>query len=620
MSEFGNDDDSPTRQIVHIQCRDGSPLIISRKVIAKVKDSYFYAACNFAEQIQESSESNKIDLIVNCPKWIMNLILDFIETSECKKKLKADEKEELFEWIDYYQLTTFKQYLQGNLHQLMDLDGIDILSMYNTEIEVRKAFATNDKENYENADNLLINLFVDKYPTKESIPNINPIKIKENILFGDPFNYKLNNYVQRLKVKSCKTFYCKDDFNKQFTDTTRGIFTSWEPHHWNNIMIAGGAISNSLNPIHWIYNTLSDVDIFMYGLTVDEVKVKINTIIKLVLDFGKTITNQLRHPISIYRTENAITINLSPLIPAIQIILRVYKLKSEILLGFDIEPCCCGYDGENVFMLEKTLNTFISRTFYVGIDSSRYSPSYIYRILKYCRRGFVINVPGLRLKYIKNLEEIPLNNRIGLSKLLYFHFKLSSTHTKYPQITNSEIIKISSVQNNYDSANIEIPNDAHLVYWYQNKLRYVNNRAQYYNNDNKFILSLIMVSFKIGNYLHNDVIDNIITQFIQTVITRSEYDSLQIIKENKDMLKNDNKETNQKFTYDYRIITKYGESVMKDTPTLIDPQRTIIQTENPGSQSILQGNNCDKDYKFFDQALGDNSNLFMLDISEEIPY
>ena len=59
---------------------------------------------------------------------------------------------------------------------------------------------------------------------------------------------------------------------------------------------------------------------------------------------------------------------------------------------------------------------------------------------------------------------------------------------------------------------------------------------------------------------------------------------------------------------------------MKDTPTLIDPQRTIIQTENPGSQSILQGNNCDKDYKFFDQALGDNSNLFMLDISEEIPY
>ena len=62
------------------------------------------------------------------------------------------------------------------------------------------------------------------------------------------------------------------------------------------------------------------------------------------------------------------------------------------------------FDGTNVFMLPKTLDAFITRIFYVGIDSTRYSDSYIKRIFKYCERGFCINVPGLCSKYIKNLS------------------------------------------------------------------------------------------------------------------------------------------------------------------------------------------------------------------------
>ena len=619
MSEFGNDDDSHTQQIIRIQCRDGSPLIISHKIIDKIKDSYFSVACNFAEQIQENTDSNKIDLIVNCPNWIINLILDFIETSECKKKLKADEKEELIEWVDYFQLTEFKQYLHGNLHQLMDLDGIDILSKFSIEIEMRKAFATNDEENYKNADDLLINLFK-KYPTKDLIPNLNKIQSKENTLFYDPFNIKWSLYLTWNQILYCKAFNYKNDFNTQFTEGTRGIFLNWEPHHWNNILIAGGAISNSLNPFNKSCNYLSDIDIFIYGLSLTEVHNKIVTIIKLLIDFAKT-RNSLRKPISIYRTENAITISISPIIPDIQIILRVYKLKSEILLGFDIEPCCCGYDGTNVYLLEKTLNTFISRTFYIGIDSTRYSPSFIYRVIKYCKRGFAVIVPGLKSKYITNIEQIPLRERNGLAKLLYFHYKTCISHVRYPFITTTELNKINTIQNNYTSSQIQIPTDIHLVNWYQNKLNNVCNGTREYYNDYDYIYPLIMVSIKIGNYLNTNLIDNILDNFLQTIITNTDYEKLKINKENKEMLLNDTKEKIRKFEYDYRIIiSKNKTNVIEEAPTLVDPKYTIIQTENPGSQSILQGNNSDNDFKFYDQALGSNSKLFMLDISEEMPY
>ena len=40
---------------------------------------------------------------------------------------------------------------------------------------------------------------------------------------------------------------------------------------------------------------------------------------------------------------------------AVQIILRVYHSPSEVLCGFDVDPCCVGYDGTTVWALPRAL-------------------------------------------------------------------------------------------------------------------------------------------------------------------------------------------------------------------------------------------------------------------------
>lgn len=603
-------------QIVNIQCIDGDPLKTSlQTILHKMPDSYFSAKVSFSElSHDEDIIMTPLTIMLTCERWIMKLILDYAEMDCCcVQKLSLENKNELIEKVDFYRLTKFKQYLMGSLHQLMNIEKI-WLDNYLIEIEYRKAFAQNNQEGYEDADdNYLINIF-EKFKTKESIPKLQDVNIQPNILFGEPYNFKHFSIKRRLKKKYIPAFYTYEKFDTLFTKYSSGFFRFFESSDWNNIFICGGAISNSLNTFINPYDKLNDIDIFIYDLNETDIYLKIIRLLKLAINFAKDVL-QVRRPISIIKTENAITINFEYNIPSMQIILRAYKSKSEILMGFDIDPCCCGYDGKNVYMLPKTLNAFITRTFYVGIDSTRYSNSYIKRIFKYCDRGFCINVPGLCSKYIKNLEEYPVEKRTGLAILLYFHFKSTSKYTNYPYIQIHQIKKINTQGNNYD--NVELPQHSNLAIWYNGK---VNDIRTYNLNDN-CILPVIMCAMDMGSYLTENVINQLIVEFIGTIISKTEYDRISKEFENKQMLDEDNIETRQKFEYIYKMYT--NKSVVyhnEKIPTYLDPKYTIIYTVNPGSQTILQGNNSNDEYDFYGQAFGDDSHLFMLDLSTYVPY
>lgn len=140
---------------------------------------------------------------------------------------------------------------------------------------------------------------------------------------------------------------------------------------FENVLLAGGAILNRIVD----YNMIADYDLFIYGLTEEEATAKVRNIIKLF---------EVRN---IGRSENAITINNE-----IQIILRLYRTKAEILHGFDVDCCCVGYDGTEILATPRAL--FAIENMINVVDFDRMSPTYELRLSKYMLRGFAIYIPG----------------------------------------------------------------------------------------------------------------------------------------------------------------------------------------------------------------------------------
>lgn len=131
--------------------------------------------------------------------------------------------------------------------------------------------------------------------------------------------------------------------------------------------------------------------------------------------------------VDIIRTEHAITFypksRLS--VPSIQIILRAYDSIEHILLGFDIDSCCIGYDGKQIICSQRFLRAI--KYGYNLIDLTRLSVTYELRLMKYYKRGFDIAMiePNIKEQTEKVLLIINKLGSIypilrGIYKLSYF--------------------------------------------------------------------------------------------------------------------------------------------------------------------------------------------------------
>jgi hypothetical protein len=113
-----------------------------------------------------------------------------------------------------------------------------------------------------------------------------------------------------------------------------------------------------------------------------------------------------------------------------QIILRLYKSPAEILMGFDVDSCCVGYDGRDVFVLPRARRALTKR--YNLVDLSRRSLTYETRLYKYAKRGFAVAVPGL-LRHLVDPEVYlrrPWQVK-GLAKLVLFEHCLTNPEGRY---------------------------------------------------------------------------------------------------------------------------------------------------------------------------------------------
>ncbi len=168
----------------------------------------------------------------------------------------------------------------------------------------------------------------------------------------------------------------------------------------------------------------SDIDIFLYALTEQEAEQKVRYIYETVKEnlvhagepsnriagyglgrrygYGQNPSRNENEGILVMRTKHAITFHFAYPIRPIQIILRIYKSPAEVLMGFDVDSCCVGYDGKQVYCLPRARRAINTRMNLVDVD--RQSTTYEVRLFKYAKRGFRVGVPGYDPELIQNEE------------------------------------------------------------------------------------------------------------------------------------------------------------------------------------------------------------------------
>lgn len=159
------------------------------------------------------------------------------------------------------------------------------------------------------------------------------------------------------------------------------------------IYIAGGAALYVAGVIDY----LNDIDMFITSR---------DTYKKLVREFEGLDLNI---------TDNSITIDFR-YEHSIQIIRRLYTCPSEIVHGFDLDCVGMLFDGKDCWMTKRTTYSILNKVNW--FDPQRASPTYGYRLCKYARRGFQIELP-LFTKDMLNQEAI--NNEFKSIEFTYLN-------------------------------------------------------------------------------------------------------------------------------------------------------------------------------------------------------
>ncbi|KAL9119144.1 MAG: hypothetical protein Q9187_004301 [Circinaria calcarea] len=194
-------------------------------------------------------------------------------------------------------------------------------------------------------------------------------------------------------------------FRETFDRTTKGILKGLD---WNGVFVAGGIVINTLlhkpiDEVHGHQAQESDIDIYLYGLTVKQANEKLEHIYdtwntnlpadnsqKLVIKSAKTITFLADYPNR-----------------RIQVVLKLLPSPTHILLNFDLDACAIGFDGTQVLMLprcaraiETGYSIFTMDLVYGHYLGARRATRES-RVFKYADRGF-----GLRIlpSYVQMLE------------------------------------------------------------------------------------------------------------------------------------------------------------------------------------------------------------------------
>ena len=224
---------------------------------------------------------------------------------------------------------------------------------------------------------------------------------------------------------------------------------------YNNVLVAGGCVSATMLQQKWN----NDVDIFLYGLTPQQADNKVVALLQSFIDSNRMWEYKKAHgdeALTVVQNKSVVITRTSSVITLygdtkIQIILRLYARKEDILYGFDLGSCAIGYDGADVLL--SGLGKYTYEHLVNIVDPSRRSTTYEHRLEKYFHRGFSIVLPHLAIDHMRT--EYFKYTLPEVAELAYFPF--SYTALKGNKITLGTILHLrnngctATTPSDYDS-------------------------------------------------------------------------------------------------------------------------------------------------------------------------
>jgi hypothetical protein len=210
-----------------------------------------------------------------------------------------------------------------------------------------------------------------------------------------------------LTATGAKNIISPDDFFKCISDKTHDMLSYIT---WDNILMAGGSLAHIITDSK---EKINDIDLFIYDIDNATVNERIDRVIQQIKKRAESKNYETR----IYQNNHVVNIYIfsTKKILEIQIILRLYKKFEEILIGFDVDSCCVGYNGKNIVTTPRGLFSFQNR---VNIaDITRRSPSYESRLIKYASRGFDV-ITNFDYKVLYNKLFFMSSHNNGFVRLL----------------------------------------------------------------------------------------------------------------------------------------------------------------------------------------------------------
>ena len=255
----------------------------------------------------------------------------------------------------------------------------------------------------------------------------------------------------------------------------------------------------------WFYKKIgseSDIDLYLIDLTEEEANQKI-------IDIYNTLSKNCDCTILTIRSKYSITFRpMSQRYRSIQVILRIYETEMQVITGFDIDACCCYYDGDRVYGNQRFIDSMISKI--IWIHEKRQSESYLSRLKKYHQYGFSIccadfNKDRINFKFIWKVNKCYYtyffisnrNKEISVIKLENNSILCDFTDSELTDTSRSEedkriIKKRELIRKKKIEEMMEVSNNGYLLLTitYLGIYMTINCKIKNYINENKIIFKI----------------------------------------------------------------------------------------------------------------------------------
>ena len=212
---------------------------------------------------------------------------------------------------------------------------------------------------------------------------------------------------------------------------------------WNNVMVAGGMAAATLMHVNDSRDDaiIGDfiIDIYLYGLDAEAANKKVEEIYQL-WDGNLPASNSEG---TVVKNARSLTFFTNHPYPRIRILLKHHFSPTDVLLGFDLDQCAIGFDGNHVLMLPRcarAIETSYSVLTMAVIRPGEHRRAYLIgRLCTWANRGF-----GIRIlpAYAKSLEEDPCTVDFG---------KLLDTDVEGSLTPGSDLRSLPLPREKYDS-------------------------------------------------------------------------------------------------------------------------------------------------------------------------